>query len=225
MEPRCGPAPAGSRHRASLEQRLGLGLRPDLLLFASAAVDAPASLTRGLSIAFGAATGADAQACAALVSPNGAAPGSVGGAQRTDAAIVAVTDRTSIESLGRVTSVDPDGVTLGWSQTSTVGRQVLYLGLSGARCQLASEFSPIEPGRRRRRGLGVSRARASVLQAGDWDLVGGERHRTTQPRWRISTFRERGDPLGRPEHTRNRDCDARALRCGNVAARGKHSDR
>jgi hypothetical protein len=149
------------------EQRIELGLRPDLLLFASAAVgpspspalgrtDPQASPTRGLSIAFGAATGADAQGGAALLSPDGAPPGAVAGAQRTDAALLAVADRTNLESLASVTSVDPDGVSLMWSRTSSIPRRVLYLALSGAGCRLTPEFSPAAPGRRRRRGLGVS---------------------------------------------------------------------
>jgi len=149
------------------EQRIELGLRPDLLLFASAVVDGSASPalgaagpgaspTRGLSIAFGGATGVDEQGGAALVSPDGAPPGSASGAQRTDAAIVAAADRTGIESLATVTSLDQDGATLEWSRTSAVSRQVLYLAVSGACCRLTSEFSPTQPGRRRHRGLGVS---------------------------------------------------------------------
>jgi hypothetical protein len=137
-------------------QRIELGLRPDLLLFASAAVAPSACTARGLSIAFGAATGVDGQGGVALVSPDGVSPGSAAGGQRPDAALVAVTDRTKIESLATVTSVDPDGVTLDWSRTSAVPRQVLYLALSGARCRLTSEFSTAEPGRRRHRTRGVS---------------------------------------------------------------------
>lgn len=136
-------------------QRLDVGLRPDLVLFASAGVGGHASLTRGISIALGASTGPAAQVSAAFASRDGAKPGSVGGAQRSDAAIVAVRDGVELDALARVREFDQDGITLQWTRSPSTPRQVLCLALAGVCCAVGSGSSPKAPRRRRTRVVGV----------------------------------------------------------------------
>jgi hypothetical protein len=135
------------------EQRVALGLRPDLLLLASAALPARGAVARGLSITLGASSGPGAQVSAACASPDGAAPGSVAGAQRADAAIVSVTTGAELDALARVRERDEHGFTLHWERGSSVPRQVLCLALAGTRCKVAAWSSPVRPGRRTIRGM------------------------------------------------------------------------
>jgi hypothetical protein len=138
----------------SSDQRIALGARPDLIMFAASSTVLEREATRGLSIGFGAATGPTEQGSVAFASPDGSAPGSVGGAQRTDAAILTVGDRDRIDSMARVVAIDSRGVSLAWARRPAAPVDVLYLAVAGARCHVGSHWSPATSGRSRQRWLG-----------------------------------------------------------------------
>src|SRR5436853_84479 len=82
----------------------GLGLRtanPDLVLFAPSGTDRRSVAAPGLVAGLGSAC-RGRQAAAAYVAPDGAPSGDVGGAQRTDVAVLSVRDRTEFAALGSV---------------------------------------------------------------------------------------------------------------------------
>jgi hypothetical protein len=153
--------------QAGVQERIAVGLRPDLLLFASASGDGSARHSRGLSISFGAASSPAHQGGLALCAPDGSAPGSVVGAQRNDAAIVAVGDHMETVALARVSSVDSGGFRLAWSQTDA--RQVLFLAVTGVHARAGSGRSPARPGRQRVRSLGLAPV---ALLCFSWGLRG-----------------------------------------------------
>jgi hypothetical protein len=134
-------------------QRIAVGLRPDLLLFASISGDGSQSRRRGLSISIGAASSPARQGSVALRSPDAAPPGTVAGAQRTDAAILAIGDRLQTVAAARVASIDADGFSLAWSEDDAL--QVLYLAIAGVGCRVGAAASPTRPGRLRVRRLGL----------------------------------------------------------------------
>jgi hypothetical protein len=144
---------------------------PDLVLFLPTAASVRGASVEGLSLGIGAVAG-KRQAAAGFVSRNGADAGDVGGAQRTDAAIMAVADRAALSCLGTV-SVAGAEVAIDWVATPAEPIEVPYLAVEGVRARVGAHVSPTEPGSRATRGVGF---RPDALLLLTWGL-----HPSTEP--------------------------------------------
>jgi hypothetical protein len=150
------------------DQRVDLAFQPDLILFASAAVPVPGEPVRGLSISFGAASAPDRQGSVAVASPDGAPPGSAAGAQRTDAAIVSIRDRSGLGGLGSVSSMDAGGLAVCWHEAAGSSCQVSCLAIAGVRSEVGAAPARQRAGARRTGGVGF---RPSALLCLSWGLA------------------------------------------------------
>jgi hypothetical protein len=146
------------------DERVELGFRGDLVLVAGVRAAELETQTRGLSLGIGAAARGSGQAAVALVSPDGAAPGSVAGAQRIGSAFLGAAGRETLDVLGALAFED-DGLRLDW-QTAPHDACYAYLALGGVRGSVAPVWSPLRPARRRTR----LRFRPEALLAFTWGL-------------------------------------------------------
>ena len=165
-------APEGSKGR-----RVPLSREPGLILLTGiAGIDGGAGasddlLVRGISISLGACARSGRQAGVAFAVPDGGPPGSVAGAQRTDAAVVTVNAPTRISGLARVAELDGTGFSLRWSDPAHPPLRLLYLALYGVRCQVGTVRSRPRRARARIRRTGVA---PKALLAFSWGLGGSE---------------------------------------------------
>ena len=127
---------------APARERLDLdGIRSDLLLFASAGAESRSVPVSGLSLGLGAVS-APGQAAAGYVSRHGAPSGAVGGAQRTDAAVLLVRDQHELALLGSVASDDSGSPCIDWTNAGPDRHSVCYLAVEGPRCKVGTAISP-----------------------------------------------------------------------------------
>jgi hypothetical protein len=135
--------------RASGRQLVrGLGFEPQLLLLAPTGAETLGRPQRGLIAGIGAAS-RRAQAGASYVSRDGANEGEVGGAQRSDAVLVATADRAELAALGRLRSFAPGGFEVDWSVVWPTPHRVPYLAIGGVRCKVGTARGPVSPGTKR----------------------------------------------------------------------------
>ena len=141
------------------------GIAPDLAIVLPGSAAPRGTVVEGLSLGLGAAAG-KGQAAAGFVSRTGADAGDVGGAQRTDAALLAVADRSRLAALGSV-SLGGAGVEIDWATTAAEPIEFAYLALEGVRARVGTHVSPTEPGARATRGVGF---RPDALVLFSWGL-------------------------------------------------------